>query len=133
MIREQTEIAPQAQILLYKGIHLLNSDTVLEVGIYNNDCLTLDYVTEHTITCTDITSGMNLRQFSFRSTARKSTDEYMKKLIMKEWGYDPEEQILTIEIERGLGMAEQRCEHLNVKCVATTDLLIILPDGSKLS
>ena len=128
MIEEQTGIKPEAQLLQCNNIPLLNSDTILESHIYNNDCLTLDYDTEHIIT--DYTEGMKRRQFSVKSTARLSTKSHMKNLIMKKWGYDPEEQFLTAELDDGLGTKEQKCDRLCVIHTETINVHITLPDGS---
>ena len=127
MISKKTKVEPQDQILQCRGRDLVDDNTLLESHIYNNDCLTLDYRTQHVIT--DRTEGMRQRQLIFESTARQSIPELIKAKIKEEWGYDPEEQELTVELEDGMGMGEQKCDRLSIKCIATMDISFIMPNG----
>ena len=129
MIEEQTGISSDDQILQFKHNTLNLMSNLMQNHIFNNDCLILDYKTQYLII--DDTKG--LRQFIFESTARQSTPELIKARIEEEWGYDPEEQELTVELEDGMGMGEQKCRHLRVRCVETVDIHVIIPDGSVLN
>ena len=126
-IKEQTGISSHAQILKFKNETPQSYDLILN-HIYNNDCLTLDYASKHVVT--DYTEGMHLRKFSIESTARQSTPSYIKARIKEQWGYDPEEQELTAELDEGKGMGEQKCTHLCLRHVATVAISVTLPDGS---
>ena len=128
-IEEQNKIVSMAQILKFKN-ESLTFPNLMENHIYNNDCLTLDYVTKHVVT--DYTEGMQLRELMIESTARQSPS-HIKAKIKEEWGYDPEEQELTSGLDEGKGIGEQKCTHLRVRCVSTIDVSMALSDGSVLN
>ena len=109
---------------------LSDSDTIKDSRIYNNDCLTFDYTTHYLVT--DHTKGRKLRQHYFESTACQSTEAHIKTRIKETWGYDPEEQELTIAFEEGKGMGEQTNTHLKVRHIAPVDTSVGPSDGSVL-
>ena len=109
---------------------LSDSDTIKDSRIYNNDCLTFDYTTHYLVT--DHTKGRKQRQQYFESTARQSTEAHIKGIIKEAWGYEPEEQELTIAFEEGKGMGEQTCSHLKVRRIAPVDTSVDPSDGSVL-
>ena len=109
---------------------LSDSDTIKDSHIYNNDCLTFDYTTYYLVT--DHTKGRKQRQHYFESTACQSTEPHIKTKIKETWGYDPEEQELTIALEEGKGMGEQTNTHLKVRRISPVDTHVDPSDGSVL-
>ena len=109
---------------------LSDSDTIKDSHIYNNDCLTFDYTTHYLVT--DHTKGRKQRQHYFESTACQSTEAHIKAIIKETWGYEPEEQELTIALEEGKGMGEQTCSHLKVRRIDPVDTSVDPSDGSVL-
>ena len=114
--------------LEHQNRKLSDSDTIKDSHIYNNDCLTFDHTTHYLVT--DHTKGRKRRQHYFESTARHSTEAHIKAIIEDTWGYDPEEQELTIAFEEGKGMGEQTCSHLKVRRIAPEDTGVDPSDGS---
>ena len=117
-------------VLEHQKRKLSNSDTIKDSRIYNNDCLTFDYTKRYLVT--DHTKGTKLRQHYFESTACQSTEAHIKTIIKKTWGYDPEEQELTMAFEEGKGMGEQTNTHLKVRRIAPVDTGVDQSDGSVL-
>ena len=130
-IEKHTRITRSSQILLLRNEPLLPFTNLMQNRICNNDCLTLDYRTQHIVT--DYTNGMKRRQLKVDSTARQSTPAYIKAIIQEKWGYEPEEQELTAELDEGMGMGQQRCYYLRVSHVAAINVHVSLPDGNSLN
>lgn len=130
-IEKHTRITRSSQILLLRNEPLLPFTNLMQNRICNNDCLTLDYRTQHIVT--DYTNGMKRRQLKVDSTARQSTPTYIKAIIQEKWGYEPEEQELTAELDEGMGMGQQRCYYLRVSRVAAINVHVSLPDGNSLN
>ena len=129
-IQERIGASYYEPVLEHQKRKLSDSDTIKNSCIYNNDCLTFDYTTHYLVT--DHTKGRKLRQHYFESTARYSTEAHIKTIIKETWGYDPEEQELTIALEEGKGMGEQTNTHLKVRRIAPVDTSVDPSDGSVL-
>lgn len=114
-------------VLKHRSRELVDSATILDSSIFNNDCLILDYKTQHVIT--DYTHGMRLRQLTIESTARRGT-EHIKNIIKEKWGYEPEQQLLSAQLEDNVGMREQRYTRLIVQHTEALNMCIATPDGS---
>ena len=130
-IEKRTGILYSTQILLSRNEPLQQFSNLMKNRIYNNSCLTLDYKTQHVIT--DYTEGAERRQLTIESSARQSTPAHIKAVVHEKWGYEPEEQDLTAELDEGLGMGQQKCRNLKVSRVATVNVCVSLPDGSSLN
>ena len=129
MIEKQTNIDFTKQILHNNQSVLQDEDTIMTSNIFNGACLILDYVTKHVVT--DLTKGQMRRHFSVKSTAR-SKPSHIHTEIQKEFGYAPEEQILTAELDCSKGMLEQDCFFLNVLRTDPLNIKVTLPNGKLL-
>ena len=129
MIEKQTNIDFTKQILHNNQSVLQDEDTIIKSNIFNGACLILDYVTKHVVT--DLTKGQMRRMFSVESTAR-SKPSHIHAQIQEEFGYAPEEQILTAELDCSKGMLEQDCFFLNVLRTDPLNIKVTLPNGKLL-
>ena len=131
-IQEHIRASYYKPTLEHQKRKLSDSDTIKDSRIYNNDCLTFDYTTHYLVT--DHTKGRKQRQHYFESTACQSTEAHIKGIIKEAWGYEPEEQEVTIAFEEGKGMGEQTCSHLKVRRIAPApvDTSVDPSDGSVL-
>ena len=128
-IQERIGASYYKPTLEHQNRKLSDSDTIKDSHIYNNDCLTFDYTTHYLVT--DHTKGRK-RQHYFESTACQSTEAHIKTKIKEAWGYEPEEQELTIVFDEGKGMGEQTCSHLKVRRISPVDTHVDPSDGSVL-
>ena len=129
-IQERIGASYYEPVLEHQERKLSDSDTIKDSRIYNNDCLTFDYTKRYLVA--DHTKGTKLRQHYFELTACQSTEAHIKTIIKKTWGYDPEEQELTMALEEGKGMKEQTNTHLTVRRIAPVDTGVDPSDGSVL-